>query len=182
MLKITISGGEFWDSSKEEFFTIQPTTLHLEHSLISLTRWEQHYKRPFLNEKTGPQTLEETIYYIKCMCMDEDVPDYVFDNMTQENYQEVIDYIHDPMTATTITDNRKQKQGKKEILTSELIYYYMTTFNIPFECEKWHLNNLITLIQIASAKNNPEKMSKADTLRRNAAASKAWRAAHHSKG
>lgn len=182
MLEIKVDGGEFWDSINEEFINREPVTLHLEHSLISLTRWEQHYKRPFLNEKTGPKTLEETIYYIKCMCLDKKVSDETFNNISTENYQKILDYIHDPMTASTITDRSKNKPQKKEILTSELIYYYMTALNIPFECEKWHLNNLLMLIQIASAKNNPEKMSKADVLRRNAAASKAWRAAHHSKG
>lgn len=180
MLEIEIPGGEFWDSEKEEFINTKPTKIRLEHSLISLTRWEQKYKKPFL--ETKEKTREEVLYYVRCMTLDKNVNPLIYDSIDAKTYNKIIAYINDPMTATKITENGKGNSRAHEILTSEVLYYYMTALNIPFECEKWHLNNLITLIKVASAKNNPKKMSKGETLKSNWELNKARRAAMHSKG
>lgn len=186
MLEITIPGGEFWDNRKEEFITTKETTLHLEHSLISLTKWEQKYKRRFLSD--GPKNVEENLFYIKCMSLDRNVSDLVIRNISQESFEKIIEYIKDPMTATTLPPDppsKKNKMRKEEPLSSELIYYYMTALNIPFSCEKWHLNNLLTLIKIANIKNAPEdqkKRSSQEIMKDYSALNKARRAALHSKG
>lgn len=180
MLEIEIQGSEFWDSSKEEFIYTKPTKIRLEHSLISLTRWEQKYKKPFLESKE--KTPEEVIYYIRCMCLDKNVDPLIFDSIDAKTLKEIMDYINDPMTATKINDHGSGKGHTHEVLTSEVLYYYMTALNIPFECEKWHLNNLITLIKVASAKNNPKKMSKGETLKNNWELNKIRRAKLHTKG
>lgn len=185
MLEIHIPAHEYWDARKEEFFTTKETTLRLEHSLISLSKWEQKYKRPYLGLHKGPNTTEESLYYIRCMCIDKNVDPYVISSIQYEPeiLKKITDYIHDPMTATTISNNSKRGGGGlQETLTSELIYYYMTALNIPFECEKWHLNNLLMLIQVANAKNNPKKMSRSDIMRQNDEINRARRAKFHTAG
>lgn len=181
MLEIHIDGKEFWNQEKEEFVNTKGITLRLEHSLISISKWEAKYKRPFLSD--GPKTLQETYDYIAFMSLDRNVSMTELEGITEEDYKKILDYIHDPMTATKITQNAKNKPKSNHVLTSEEIYYDMTALNIPFECEKWHLNRLITLIKIASIKNEPpKKMSKSEIYRQNAELNKARRAQHHSKG
>lgn len=181
MLEIRIDGKEFWNQEKEEFVNTKGITLRLEHSLISVSKWEAKYKRPFLSD--GPKTLQEIYDYITFMSLDRNVSMTELEGITEEDYKKILDYIHDPMTATKITQNTKNKPKSNHVLTSEEIYYDMTALNIPFECEKWHLNRLITLIQIASIKNEPpKKMSKSEIYRQNAELNKARRAQHHSKG
>lgn len=181
MLEIRIDGKEFWNQEKEEFVNTKGITLRLEHSLISMSKWEAKYKRPYLSD--GPKTLQETYDYIAFMSLDRNVSMTELEGITEEDYKKILDYIHDPMTATKITQNAKNKPKSNHVLTSEEIYYDMTALNIPFECEKWHLNRLITLIQIASIKNEPpKKMSKSEIYRQNAELNRARRAQHHSKG
>ena len=181
MLEIRIDGKEFWNQEKEEFVNTKGITLRLEHSLISVSKWEAKYKRPFLSD--GPKTLQETYDYISFMSLDRNVNMTELEGITEEDYKKILDYIHDPMTATKITQNAKNKQSSNHVLTSEEIYYDMTALNIPFECEKWHLNRLLTLIQIASIKNEPpKKMSKSEIHRQNAELNKARRAKYRSKG
>lgn len=181
MLEIRIDGKEFWNQEKEEFVNTKGITLRLEHSLISISKWEAKYKRPFLSD--GPKTLQETYDYIAFMSLDRNVSMTELEGITEEDYKKILDYIHDSMTATKITQNAKNKPKSNHVLTSEEIYYDMTALNIPFECEKWHLNRLITLIQIASIKNEPpKKMSKSEIYRQNAELNRARRAQHHSKG
>lgn len=181
MLEIRIDGKEFWNQEKEEFVNTKGITLRLEHSLISISKWEAKYKRPFISD--GPKTLQETYDYIAFMSLDRNVSMTELEGITEEDYKKILDYIHDPMTATKITQNAKNKPKSNHVLTSEEIYYDMTALNIPFECEKWHLNRLITLIQIASIKNEPpKKMSKSEIYRQNAELNRARRAQHHSKG
>ncbi len=181
MLEIHIDGKEFWNQEKEEFVNTKGITLRLEHSLISMSKWEAKYKRPYLSD--GPKTLQETYDYIAFMSLDRNVSMTELEGITEEDYKKILDYIHDPMTATKITQNAKNKPKSNHVLTSEEIYYDMTALNIPFECEKWHLNRLITLIQIASIKNEPpKKMSKSEIYRQNAELNRARRAQHHSKG
>ena len=181
MLEIRIDGKEFWNQEKEEFVNTKGITLRLEHSLISISKWEAKYKRPFLSD--GPKTLQETYDYIAFMSLDRNVSMTELEGITEEDYKKILDYIHDPMTATKISKNAKNKQSSNHVLTSEEIYYDMTALNIPFECEKWHLNRLLTLIKIASIKNEPpKKMSKGEICRQNAELNKARRAKYHSKG
>lgn len=181
MLEIRIDGKEFWNQEKEEFVNTKGITLRLEHSLISISKWEAKYKRPFLSD--GPKTLQETYDYIAFMSLDRNVSMTELEGITEEDYKKILDYIHDPMTATKISNNAKNKLNSNHVLTSEEIYYDMTALNIPFECEKWHLNRLLTLIQIASIKNEPpKKMSKGEIYRQNAELNRARRAKYHSKG
>lgn len=158
VLDLYIPGKEFWNSELQEFIYTKDITLHLKHSLISLTRWEQHYKRRFLDD--GPKNEEEYRFYIQCMTLNKDVDPLIYTVLQEDDIKKVTDYLHDSMTATTLP-KQNDKSNKGERLSSELIYYYMSALNIPFECEKWFLNNLIILISIASIKNNPqEKKSK----------------------
>ena len=158
VLDLYIPGKEFWNSELQEFLYTKDITLHLKHSLVSLTRWEQHYKRRFLDD--GPKNEEEYRFYIQCMTLNKDVDPLVYTVLQEDDIKKVTDYLHDSMTATTLP-KQNNNRSNSEKLSSELIYYYMSALNIPFECEKWFLNNLIILISIASIKNNPqEKKSK----------------------
>ena len=158
VLDLYVPGKEFWNSELQEFIYTKDITLHLKHSLVSLTRWEQHYKRRFLDD--GPKNEEEYRFYIQCMTLNKDVDPLVYTVLQEDDIKKVTDYLHDSMTATTLP-KQNNNRGNSEKLSSELIYYYMSALNIPFECEKWFLNNLIILISIASIKNNPqEKKSK----------------------
>ena len=158
VLDLYVPGKEFWNSELQEFIYTKDITLHLKHSLISLTRWEQHYKRRFLDD--GPKNEEEYRFYIQCMTLNKDVDPLIYTVLQEDDIKKVTDYLHDSMTATTLP-KQNDKSNKGERLSSELIYYYMSALNIPFECEKWFLNNLIILISIASIKNNTqEKKSK----------------------
>ena len=155
MLRITIPAEESWDEDKEEFVVVEKEqTLQLEHSLVSLSKWESKWNKPFLSkvEKTN----EETIDYIKCMTITQNVNPKLYDRLTSQNISQVKDYIEAPMTATTFSDDNSTK-GNREIITAELIYYWMVALNIPFECRKWHLNQLLTLIRVCNIKNQPPK-------------------------
>lgn len=154
---------EGWDEIKEEFIPPKMQTLKLEHSLVSLSKWESKWCKPFLfNAKL---TDEEVLDYIKCMTITQNVDPDVYNYLTVKNINSIIDYINAPMTATTFV-NAESSTKKKEIVTSELIYYWMITWNIPFECQKWHINRLLTLIRVCSVKNTPAKqMSKAEIAR-----------------
>ena len=158
VLDLYVPGKEFWNSELQEFIYTKDITLHLKHSLVSLTRWEQHYKRRFLDD--GPKNEEEYRFYIQCMTLNKDVDPLVYTVLQEDDIKKVTDYLHDSMTASTLP-KQNNNRSNSEKLSSELIYYYMSALNIPFECEKWFLNNLIILISIASIKNNPqEKKSK----------------------
>ena len=173
MLRITIPAVEKFDEAKGEFIYSAERTLQLEHSLISLSKWESKWCKPFLS-KDG-FTVEETIDYIKCMTITQNVPPEVYDNITNEIIQEVSAYIEAPMTATWFS---KEHGGppSRETVTSELIYYWMIALQIPFECEKWHLNRLLTLIRVCNVKNTPpKKRSKRDIMSRNKALNEARR-------
>lgn len=171
---------EGWDEIKQEFVEPKVQTLQLEHSLISLSKWESKWKKSFISSKNISN--EELLDYIKCMTLNKNVSDSVYDYITSENVKEIRDYIEDPMTATTFA---KENSGprSKEIITSELIYYWMISAQIPLECEKWHLNRLITLIRVCGIKNAPpKKRSKKDIMNQNAALNAARRAQMNTKG
>ena len=162
MLIITIPATEGWDESKQEFVSIEPAqTLQLEHSLISLSKWESKWCKPFLSSKD--KTDEEILDYIKFMTITKNVKPGVYNRLTKKIIDEINDYIDKPMTATTFSgESGSNKNGER--ITSELIYYWMIALNIPIEeCQKWHLNRLLTLIKVCNIKNQPEKkMSSAD--------------------
>jgi hypothetical protein len=170
---------DLWDPVKEEFVTQPAVTLHLEHSLMSVSKWEAKYHRPFLYRQ-DKKSSEEMLDYIRMMTFSSKVDDSVYYRITQEQYDQISAYIEDPMTASTV---RETGSPSREIITSELIYYWMISLNIPFECQKWHLNRLIMLIRVCSAKNaKPRKMSKGEIRRRNSALNAARRAQLHSRG
>lgn len=183
MLKITVQPRKYWDSKREMFFTYpeKPVTLQLEHSLVSLSKWEAKWNKPFLSS-TDKRTAEEIQDYVRCMLINKDVDPNIFLLLPEENIKEIIDYIDAPMTATTFS-NRQDKPGK-EIITNELIYYWMIVLQIPFNpCEKWHLNRLMTLIRVCSIKNAPQKTMGANEIRnRNRALNDARRKAMHTRG
>ena len=167
MLSIVIPEVEVFDESKQEFVTMKEQTLCLEHSLVSLSKWESKWCKPFLTKQE--KTYKETIDYIKYMTLTPNVDPEVYNFLTDANIDEIMAYIHAPMTATTFSNERTSNAGR-EIVTSELIYYWMVTLNIPFECQKWHLNRLLTLIKVCNIKSTPpKKMSRREILRRNSA-------------
>ena len=178
MLELVVLGKEFYDEKKNEFYETKPTKILLEHSLISLSKWESKWKKPFLSSE---KSAEETIDYIRCMTLTQNVLPEVYDALTKDNINAVVKYIEHPMTATQI--KRTQQGPKGEIVTAELIYYWMVALNIPFECQKWHLNRLLTLIEVCSIKNQPtKKMSKSEILRQNRELNAARRAKYKTKG
>ena len=180
MLQIYVPGADGWDEKKEEFVSTPGTTLTLEHSLISISKWESKWHIPFLSK--DQKTPEQISDYIKCMTITPNVRPEVYEFLTKENVEDVTNYINDPMTATTITE-RGGKRISREIVTSELIYYWMVSLQIPFECQKWHINRLMMLIQICNIKNQPDKkMGKKSTMQQNAALNAARRQRAHSRG
>lgn len=175
MLKITIKGPEFYDEEKQEFTYGKDTTLTLEHSLVSISKWEAKYHKPFMKEKEK-MTSEETIEYIKFMTLTQNVDPEVYNRINNNVIKQIADYIKDPMTATWFS-NTKKRGGTKRIITSELLYYQMVAYNIPFECQKWHLNRLLTLIRVCEEESQPKKKkSQREALMEQAAINKARRA------
>lgn len=165
MLTINIPDKEMFDEKTQEFFTLKGQKLQLEHSLVSISKWESKWHKAFLNPKLE-KTTEETIDYIRCMTITQNVDPSIYRRLTKKNYDQINNYIDDPMTATTFSEN-KSKGRNNEIPTSELIYYWMISLNIPMECQKWHLNRLLTLIRVFNVKSeSPKKMSKREVMNR----------------
>lgn len=164
MLEITIPESSFWDDNREQFITTQKSVLHLEHSLLSISKWEMIYKKPFLSKEK--KTVDETIDYIKCMTLNKQTDYLSYDALSISDINKINEYIEDEKTATTITNmNRPNKQ---EIITSEIIYYLMFSNGIPLDCQKWHLSRLLMLIQVFSAKNGkPKKKSRKQIAKEN---------------
>ena len=180
MLRITIPAVEQWDEAKQEFIYTKEQTLSLEHSLVSISKWESKWCKPFLTKQE--KTFEETLDYIKCMTITQNVDPEVYNYLTNENIKEINEYIGAPMTATYFSDEKTSKTSREQV-TAELIYYWMIALNIPFECQKWHLNRLLTLIKVCSIKNQPpKKRSKKDIMSRNAALNAARRKQLNTKG
>lgn len=181
MLVITIPAIEAFDDEKQEFVILaKEQTLQLEHSLVSLSKWESKWCKVFLSK--DEKTEEETIDYIKCMTITQNVNPDVYNRLTRSNIQDINKYIEAPMTATTFYNDNQKGRGR-ETVTAELIYYWMIALNIPMECQKWHLNRLLTLIRVCNIKNTPpKKMSKKEIMNRNAALNAARRKQLGSKG
>ena len=178
MLQIKTDEIEIFDEETSTFDYIKPTTLKLEHSLISVSRWEAKWNVPFLDNKE--KTNEQLYDYISFMSLNPAVDDRIVKNLSSDNLDVISSYINAPMTATTFN---AVPSGGRSVVTSELIYYWMVAFNIPFECEKWHLNRLLTLIRICDEKNKPpKKMGRNGILSQNRALNEARRAKLKSKG
>lgn len=155
MLQITVKGVEQWDDKTEEFSWLEePVTLCLEHSLVSISEWESKWNKAFISKKD--KTREETIDYIKCMTLTRNVSPSVYERLSQENFDAIEKYISAPMSATYFAQEASGKNNN-EVVTSELIYYWMIALQIPFKCERWHLNRLLALIRVCNAKNQPPK-------------------------
>ena len=180
MLRITVPAAELWDEVNQEFVTTKEQTLQLEHSLVSLSKWESKWNKAFLGKEK--KTFEETLDYVRCMTITQNVKPDVYERLTSENIEQINEYIDAPMTATHFS-NKNQSGGNHEIVTSELIYYWMIALNIPFECQKWHLNRLLTLINVCNIKNTPpKKMGRRELMSRNAALNAARRKRLNTRG
>lgn len=172
MLQITIPDNELWNEETENFVQQKGQILQLEHSLVSLSKWESKWCKPFLSKT--PKTREETIDYIRCMTLTQHVPSDIYNSITSDIVEKVSQYIEAPMTATTFSNEKKTINN--DIITAEIIYYWMVALSIPFECQKWHLNRLLTLINVCNIKNQPKKKrSRREIYSRNAALNAARR-------
>ena len=185
MLTITIktNGKELYNPATKEFITAKDATLSLEHSLVSISKWESKWHKPFISKEK--KTQEETIDYIKCMTITQNVDPNVYLFLSNENVKEINAYIDNPMTATWFTEHKGPNAPRRssEQITSELIYYWMVALEIPWEAQKWHLNRLLTLVRICNIKNQPsKKASKQETMSRNAALNAARRKQLGTKG
>lgn len=179
MLRLIVPEKELYDERTGLFVRTKKQVLQLEHSLVSLSKWESKWHKPFLskNEKSG----EEMLDYIRCMTITQNVPDEVYFALDTNELMKINDYLNDSMTATTITKQQGKSLG--EIITSEIIYYWMISLQIPFECEKWNLNRLLTLIEVCNIKNSPgKKMSKSEIMRRNRTLNAARKQQMHTRG
>ncbi len=180
MLRIDVPARELYNEITEEFETVPATTLTLEHSLVSLSKWESKWCKPFLGK--GEKTTEETLDYIRCMTLTQNVNPNVYRALSNSNIEKIRNYIDSPMTATTFREDPNAPKSH-EIITSELIYYWMIALNIPVEFQKWHLNRLLTLIRVCNIKNRPpKKMSQRQIMANNTALNNARKRAMHTKG
>ena len=168
MLQITVPKNELWVPVISEFIYIKEQTLQLEHSLVSISKWESKWRKPF--NSTDVKTREENIDYIRCMTLTQNVDPYVYYCLTEQNKKDIEEYMKSPMTATVIKRQEGASGKSNEIVTSEIIYYWMISLGIPREFEKWHINRLMTLIEVCSIKNQPaKKMSQREIYSQNAA-------------
>lgn len=180
MLNITIPETELFNEKTYEFIKLPSVTITMEHSLLAISKWESKWEKPFLDREE--KTPDELYDYFRCMTVKPTVDAETYKRMTAAQIKQITDYINAPMTATTFSTN-KQTKASREIVTSELIYYWMTANQIPFETEKWHINRLLTLIRICGIKNGKQdKMSKKDIYSQNRALNAARRAKHGSRG
>ena len=176
---IYVAGAELYDNAKGMFIQVKPQTLVIEHSLISLSKWEAKHHQMWLekNDKTGTDLLD----YIRCMTINGNVPDVTYYALTEQNFKDILDYMEDPMTASSVFE--PPRKSRNEPVSSELIYYWMIQYGIPFECEKWHLNRLLMLIKICSKKSStPSKADKKAMDQRRAAINAQRRAKSGAKG
>lgn len=175
MIKVTIPAAEFFDESTYKFFTTKETTIALEHSLVSISKWESETEKPFIGKELTP---EETELYVKCMTITQNVDPLIYSAIPATVMKQISDYINRKQTATWFRDDG-QKRGPKRVVTSELIYYWMIQCGIPWECEKWHINRLLTLIRVCQEENKPNKQL---SYKERAALNAARKKKFHTKG
>lgn len=180
MLTLYVPPREYFDERTETFINIPAQTLELEHSLYAVSKWEAKWHKAFLGKK--PKTQEEMLDYIRCMTLTPNVDPMVYIGLTAENQEQIKEYLENRMSATYLS-KREDEQKSGDTVTSELIFYWMTALQIPFECQHWHLNRLLMLIQVCSVKNQPQKKKGSRSImRRNSALNAQRRAKHHTKG
>ena len=180
MLSLCIPAAEFYDEATNLFLYTSETTIVLEHSLVSISKWESKWHKPFFSKEA--KTAEETLDYIRCMTITKNVNPRVYQGMKAAQIDEVQRYIEEPMTATWFGKG-ESKTSSREVVTSEIIYYWMTALNIPFECEKWHINRLLTLIRVCNEKQKPpKKRSHRESMAKRWELNKARRTKLHTKG
>lgn len=177
---LELGGREYFDEKESRFIQKKPTVVKLEHSLKAISKWESKWKKPFLSNKEV--TREQTIDYIRCMEITNQVDSDIFNYVTPAQIEQVDAYIQDAMTATTI--NRKGPQRpSREVITSEVIYFWMIQHGIPPEYDKWHLNRLLTLIEVCSIKGGPQqKMGRKEQMAQQRALNAARQAKYKTKG
>lgn len=179
-LKLKIGGTEVYDERSNRFLIVDEMELEFEHSLWAISKWEQKYRKPFFGK--DEKNTEETYDYLKCMLLTEDVDPGIVHKLNEGEIKAITDYINAPMTATWFTE-REHKKSSQEIITAEIIYYWMTSLQIDFAWEKRHVNQLLTLVRVISEKNAPEKkMSRSELLRRNKSLNAQRRARTGSRG
>lgn len=170
MYTLHVAKSEYYDSNTNEFFETPEKDLELEHSLLSISKWEAKWHRAFLSEQQGPKTREELLDYIRCMTLTKNIDPIVYSGITDKQIKDVMDYAGDSMTATTFKNTRRGR-ASSGFITNEVLYWQMCQYGIPFECQKWHLNRLLTLIRVCNEKGEPpQKMSQKDVLRQYAGA------------
>lgn len=180
MLYITVPAIELWDEVKEEFIYLKEQNLQLEHSLISISKWESKWCKSFFSKQK--KTSEEVLDYIKCMTITQNVNPIIYNYLTKDNIDQINKYIEAPMTATYFPKD-DNNGSSRDTITSELIYYWMIALNIPDKYDKWHINRLLTLIRVCNIKNQPaKKMSKSEIMNRNRALNAARRQQLNTKG
>lgn len=179
MLTIVVSAQEYFDESKKEFVSVPDTTVQLEHSLVSLSKWEAIHEKPFLSK--DEKTDSEILSYIECMVLSPEVSPTIVRFFSADDYARIQSYLDAKMTATWFST---RKEGpSREIVTAEVIYYWMFSFGVPLECQEWHLNRLLTLLKVCNAKNQPQKkMSKSELAARNRRLNEQRRAALGTRG
>lgn len=180
MLRLTLPAVEMWDEQKQEFIYAKEQTLQLEHSLVSLSKWESKWHKPFLH--TPSMSYEETLDYVRCMTLTQNVLPETYSRITESHIEQIREYIGNPMTATTFKEERGSKRNR-DIITAEIIYYWMVAMQIPSDYQKWHLNRLLTLIRVCSIKNSkPKKQNTRETISQYAALNEANKKRFNTKG
>lgn len=181
MLQIVLPKERAFDELKEEFVEFPSVILRLEHSLISIHKWESKWHISYLS--SNDLTTEQQLDYIRCMSLDPNIDVSVFNRMKVEDFVKIRKYINDPMTATVVHKRKDQRPNSGQFITAELIYYWMTELGIPFECNKWHINQLLTLIEVCSIKQSPgTKMNRREAALMRAAANESRRKKMGSRG
>lgn len=174
MLTLVIPDQERWSDELNRFFYTKGATIQMEHNLVALAKWESKWHKPFISSES--LTMTEYLDYLRCMTVTEGVDPNVFYNLTDENMRQIKEYMDDPMTATWFREEENNKGKSKKVITAEVIYGWMVGLEIPFECQYWHLNRLMTLIRVVNTNNQPEKkMSMRDRYSRNTALNAARR-------
>lgn len=177
MIPIHIQKGSFFNEETNEFIDIEPRVLHMEHSLYTISKWEEKWHKPYLsNLPSFKKTEEEALDYMRCMCLEDDeeeINPLIFNCMSKTEYDKLIKYVQDPHTATTVT-KKDDKPPSRDIMTAEVIYYNMFSAQIPKECEHWHINKLLKLLEVFAAKQEkPKKMPKTAMVNQRRAVSRA---------